>query len=818
MAMRFSCRKCGHTVSAPDDAAGKRGQCPKCGEVFTIPAPAGTEGPQGCPGCGAQVAEGAVICVQCGLNLRTGAKLETDTPIPLDGDETTSVKAFFLSRPVGRLVAQIALGTVVFVVVLFVLLHWRALRQDHSAFDAAEAEATNATNTSEGMTAYRTYLACYPEGRHAAEAKKKLAEWQDDHDFVLAENEARVAGTDFAAAKQAFDAYLAKYPEGRHIREAARRAAQEHQKILAARAQAAARKPGPTDSRTTGQTTTTRTGTTTTTTTRPPYGTTTTTGRTVLLPDGPAGEFRCMKGHDKGVVSVAVSPDGRRAVSGSIDGDIRVWDLRVGRELWLLRGHTGAVTGLAFLPNGRQVVSSGGDRDHSVRLWDVHAGRQVRLFAGHETTVSCVAVSRDGWYAVSGGLDKTVRIWRLRSSIGHRIFRGHEDAVDSVAFFPDGRFVLSGSTGFLAGLGGQTTGRDYTVRLWDVLGGTELQRFTVAGKGAHSVAFSPDGGSILAAVGTAVKGQDAARLWDRKTMRHLRTFSINGLDAAAIEFAAFSPGGRCIAGAGSAFAHGSDADDSKQTGMLVVWETNTAKELYRIADQGEDKAVRMVSYTPDGRFLVFGRDKDVCVWRLPASVVSIDPVPPPTPPSTFPRVPASRTYPPYTRSTRPRYTYPRTTTPRTSSLSSLTTPLGSYVRLYRSRKSRIDSRVPFEIKHAGERAIEDRKFQYIEGSYTAAANEMFVFVEFLAAKDGNPKFAFGDFALRFAGKRETPLGYCTELDAKFVEAAGPAVTLNKGKRGSTYVLFKILRSTTRCELMYGKQTIRVSLFGARTID
>ncbi len=50
--------------------------------------------------------------------------------------------------------------------------------------------------------------------------------------------------------------------------------------------------------------------------------------------------LRTLEGHSVGVGSVSVTPDGRRAVSGSWDKTLRVWDLESGRCLRTLEGHS----------------------------------------------------------------------------------------------------------------------------------------------------------------------------------------------------------------------------------------------------------------------------------------------------------------------------------------------------------------------------------------------------------------------------------------------------------------------------------------------
>ena len=68
---------------------------------------------------------------------------------------------------------------------------------------------------------------------------------------------------------------------------------------------------------------------------------------------------------------MAFSPDGSRALSGSMDSTVRLWDVETGRELRRLQGHDGLVTALAFSPDGRRALS--GSMDNSVRLWGLPA-------------------------------------------------------------------------------------------------------------------------------------------------------------------------------------------------------------------------------------------------------------------------------------------------------------------------------------------------------------------------------------------------------------------------------------------------------------
>jgi hypothetical protein len=91
--MRFDCPSCGRTLNVKDEYAGKKARCPGCKEVLTVPfapeaaAPQPAAAASACPSCGARLSEGAVLCVSCGYDLRTGQKLQTVTGGAPEEDE-----------------------------------------------------------------------------------------------------------------------------------------------------------------------------------------------------------------------------------------------------------------------------------------------------------------------------------------------------------------------------------------------------------------------------------------------------------------------------------------------------------------------------------------------------------------------------------------------------------------------------------------------------------------------------------------------------------------------------------------------------------
>jgi FOG: WD40 repeat len=97
--------------------------------------------------------------------------------------------------------------------------------------------------------------------------------------------------------------------------------------------------------------------------------------------------LRTLEGHTGSVQAVALTPQGRRAVSASHDRTLRVWDLESGEPLRTLEGHTGAVWTVTIMPDGRRGISGGSDR--TLRVWDLENGSQIAVFTVDGRVFSC---------------------------------------------------------------------------------------------------------------------------------------------------------------------------------------------------------------------------------------------------------------------------------------------------------------------------------------------------------------------------------------------------------------------------------------------
>lgn len=215
--------------------------------------------------------------------------------------------------------------------------------------------------------------------------------------------------------------------------------------------------------------------------------------------------LRIFKGHSDQVHSVAISKDGSLALSGSSDKTLRLWEVTSGKCLRVFEGHTKHVHSVALSGDGRSALSGIGDE---LRLWDVSSGRCIRKLEGHEYGVASVALSVDGRLALSGSADCTLRLWDVSSGSCLRIFKGHQGWLTSAVMSADCKWGLSGSD-------------DRNLRLWDLRSGKCVRIFEGHTGGVGSVSLSSNNRWALSVGG---HGDRTLRLWEVSSGRCIRTF------------------------------------------------------------------------------------------------------------------------------------------------------------------------------------------------------------------------------------------------------------------------------------------------------
>src|SRR5712671_5928977 len=272
-----------------------------------------------------------------------------------------------------------------------------------------------------------------------------------------------------------------------------------------------------------------------------------------VLPQAITTASAQLRGHGGPVRALAISSDGRTAISGSFDSTAIRWSLTRNAAEQVLRFHADAVNAVVLLKDGRAATAGA---DGRVAIWTSGRAEPDAVLEGHTAPIAALAVSPDGATLASASWDHTVRLWPLAGGVP-RVLDGHTQNVNGLAFAPDGRTLVSVSydqslriwpladsaspvvvampvplNAVAVGSDGEITAGGADGRLYLLAGdGTRAGEVAAGPRPVISIATSPDGALVAAA---GIGGTVA--VIDRKTRDLARTLVGPGLPVWSVAF------------------------------------------------------------------------------------------------------------------------------------------------------------------------------------------------------------------------------------------------------------------------------------------
>ncbi|XP_027341364.1 DDB1- and CUL4-associated factor 13 [Abrus precatorius] len=303
-----------------------------------------------------------------------------------------------------------------------------------------------------------------------------------------------------------------------------------------------------------------------------------------------------MDGHIDAVSCMAKNPSQLKGIfSGSMDGEIRLWDLASRRTVCQFPGHQGAVKGLTASTDGRILVSCG--TDCTIRLWNVPVNTLMESGDSAKSTVepASVYVWRNAFWAVDHQWDgevfatagAQVDIWNHNRSQPVNTFEWGTDTAISVRFNP-------GEPNLLA-----ATASDRSIILYDLRMASPVRKMIMMTK-TNSISWNPMEPINFTAANEDGNcySYDSRKLDEAKCVHKDHVSAVMDID--------YSPTGR-------EFVTGS----YDRTVRIFQYNGGHSKEIYHTKRM---QRVFCVKFSGDGSYVISGSDDtNLRLWKAKAS-------------------------------------------------------------------------------------------------------------------------------------------------------------------------------------------------------
>ncbi|WYZ36243.1 hypothetical protein EsH8_XI_000126 [Colletotrichum jinshuiense] len=351
---------------------------------------------------------------------------------------------------------------------------------------------------------------------------------------------------------------------------------------------------------------------------------------TITLWDTATGVLqKSLDAHEMSVTAIVFSPDGKVLASGSIDGTIRLWDVKLGILKQEVKNF-GAIKALGFLHEGKQLVLASDETNtlrHSINLVDTQTRNCKLVREGSGNRLRNAAFSPNGrWAALIFDDDTSTNssIWLLNIKSPHdykEILSDYKGSIDNLAFSSDGNTFAATSYEQCPGI------------TWIWLWSTEKRNLIRMFKGKNpidAIAFSPVGNTLASG-----STNHSVELWDTETGKMNGFLPGNGDLVSAVAFS--THGDIVAAGSGDRKVRFWDAPSapielqqhrvnsvafSPDGGTVASASIDTAIRIWDVTNgdcektcKGHTGGVMSAIFSPDGNLIASASsDKTIRIW------------------------------------------------------------------------------------------------------------------------------------------------------------------------------------------------------------
>lgn len=260
-----------------------------------------------------------------------------------------------------------------------------------------------------------------------------------------------------------------------------------------------------------------------------------------------SGERRNLEQKSDFMTAIAVSADGRRAISGA-RGTAKIWDLASGQAITTLDLKGDVPTGVGFTPRGPVIVLK---TNQGVEVKSVESGKRLYEYRSQaKYGVETAVISHDGSQLIIGNRSPyKIELFDTAKFRKTATLPGQHYEIADAALSPDGSQLV-------------TCGRDATVNLWDLKAQSLLKKWKYD-QGLTSVDFSPDGHTLISGAGQTLYMASSALLFD----------AASGKSLGKLE------GAEQVTMAAGISADGNYAMTASNTEALTFWDLDTGAKV-----------------------------------------------------------------------------------------------------------------------------------------------------------------------------------------------------------------------------------------------